>query len=104
MDAFVSDPNIEMAKYPKDGQARKECYFTAKGDTVYAMITELPDEDEFEIKDIELSKDSKITMLGVDGELEWEKEGSGIEVELPRLNPSKLPCNHVFTLKITNVK
>ncbi|VGO19622.1 alpha-L-fucosidase [Pontiella sulfatireligans] len=100
----IPDPIIEMAKYPKAGQARKECYFTTKGDTVYAMITELPDNGEFEIADIELSKDSKVTMLGVKGELEWEKEDNGIEVELPRLNPSKLPCQHVFTLKITNIK
>ena len=28
----IPDPIIEMAKYPRDGQARKECYFTAKDD------------------------------------------------------------------------
>lgn len=100
----VPDPIIEMAKYPKEGQARKECYFTAKGDTVYAMITVLPDSGKFEIKNIGLNEDSKVTMLGVDGELVVEKKGNGIVVTLPRLNPSKLPCNHVFVLKITKAK
>jgi alpha-L-fucosidase len=100
----VPDPVIEMAKYPREGQARKECYFTAKGDTVYAMITVLPDNGRFEIDDIELGKDSKVTMLGVDRLLKTKKRGNGIVVTLPTLNPSKLPCEHVYTLKLTSVK
>jgi alpha-L-fucosidase len=100
----IPDPIIEMAKYPKEGQARKECYFTAKGDTVYALITELPDAGKFLLKDIVLSAESSITMLGVERDLNVMKRAGGVEVELPRLNPSKLPCNHVFTLKITHVK
>jgi alpha-L-fucosidase len=100
----VPDPIIEMAKYPKEGQARKECYFTAKGNDVYALITELPDSGKFVIKGIEPGIDSKVTMLGVDGELKVRKQGTGIEVELPRLNPGRLPCQYIFTLKITDAK
>ena len=43
-------------------------------------------------------------MLGIDGELKVSRLNGGIEVELPRLNPSILPCEHIFTLKITQVK
>jgi alpha-L-fucosidase len=100
----VPDPIIEMAKYPAAGQARKECYFTARGDTVYALITVLPDDGTFGIRDIAPGEDSKITMLGVEGELKWKKEDGGIAVELPRLNPSRLPCRHVYTLKITSAE
>ncbi len=97
----IPDPIIEMAKCPREGQARKECYFTAKGDAVYAMIPVLPDSGSFEIRDIELSEGSEVIMLGVDGELKVTQSGTGIVVELPKLNPSKLPCNHVFTLRLT---
>jgi len=100
----VPDPILQMAKYPKEGQARKECYFTAKGDTVYALITVLPDSGTFAVDDITLETGSKVTMLGVDGELRVAKREKGIEVALPRLNPSKLPCKHVFVLKITKAK
>jgi len=100
----VPDPIIEMAKYPKEGQARKECYFTANGDTVYALITVLPDSGTFTIEDITLGAGSNVTMLGVDGALKVAKSGKGIEIELPRLNPSKLPCEHVFVLKMTKVE
>ena len=100
----IPDPIIEMAKYPRDGQARKECYFTAKDDTVYAMITRLPDSGVFTIKDITLSADSAVTMLGFDGELKTTAVDGALAVELPRFNPSTLPCQHVFTLKLTLVQ
>jgi alpha-L-fucosidase len=100
----IPDPIVEMAKYPRDGQARKECYFTAKDDTVYAMITRLPDSGVFTIKDIALSADSTVTMLGFDGELKTTAVDGGLSVELPRFNPSTLPCQHVFTLKLTSVQ
>ncbi|MEC8405329.1 MAG: alpha-L-fucosidase [Verrucomicrobiota bacterium] len=100
----VPDPIIEMAKYPKEGQARKECYFTSKGDCVYALITELPDSGKFVIKDIELSEDSTVTMLGYDSVLPVKLTDGGISVTLPNFNPSKMPCEHVYSLKITAVK
>ncbi|MBL6829442.1 MAG: alpha-L-fucosidase [Puniceicoccaceae bacterium] len=100
----IPDPIVEMAKYPRDGQARKECYFTAKDDTVYAMITRLPDSGVFTIKDIALGADSTVTMLGFDGELKTTAVDDGLAVELPRFNPSTLPCQHVFTLKLTSVQ
>ena len=100
----IPDPIIEMAKYPRDGQARKECYFTAKDDTVYAMITRLPDSGVFTIKDIALCADSAVTMLGFDGELKTTAVDGALAVELPRFNPSTLPCQHVFTLKLTSVQ
>ena len=93
-----------MAKYPKEGQARKECYFTTKDDCVYALITELPDSGEFVIKDIELNEDSTVTMLGYDAALPVEITNGGIAVTLPNFNPSKMPCEHVYSLKITSVK
>ena len=98
------DPILEMAKIPKPGQARKECYFTSKGDTVYALITQYPDNGIFKIEDIALTDKSKVTMLGVSGELNVQKNEDKINIILPNLNPTKLPCNHVFTLKITHVK
>ena len=100
----IPDPIIEMAKYPRDGQARKECYFTAKDNTVYAMITRLPDSGVFTIKDIALCADSAVTMLGFDGELKTTAVDGALAVELPRFNPSTLPCQHVFTLKLTSVQ
>ena len=63
-----------MARYPREGQARKECYFTSKNNTVYALITKLPDGDKFVIKDMELCSDSEVSMLGFEGTLEYQSK------------------------------
>jgi hypothetical protein len=68
------------------------------------MITRLPDSGVFTIKDIALSADSTVTMLGFDGELKTSAVDGGLAVELPRFNPSTLPCQHIFTLKLTSVQ
>ena len=99
----VPDPIIEMARYPREGQARKECYFTSKNNTVYALITKLPDGDKFVIKDMELCSDSEVSMLGFEGTLEYQSKENNIIVTLPNFNPSTMPCDHVYTLKLTNV-
>jgi hypothetical protein len=43
-------------------------------------------------------------MLGFDADLKTTAVNGGLAVELPRFNPSTLPCQHVFTLKITSVQ
>ncbi|WP_420792913.1 alpha-L-fucosidase C-terminal domain-containing protein [Lentisphaera marina] len=53
---------------------------------------------------MEVSPDTKITMLGVDGELKFAKTAKGIEVILPQLTPTKSPCKDIFTLKISHAK
>jgi alpha-L-fucosidase len=98
------DPILEMAICPKPGQARKECYFTAKGSTVYALIPLLPESGRFVIRDIELSADARIRMLGVDGELEFTTKDGEVEIVLPRLNPSNAPSEHVFVLEVSGVE
>ena len=69
----VPDPILEMAICPKPGQARKECYFTKKDDTLYALIPVLPEDGVFYLNDVKLSKDSEIRMLGVPGELDYKQ-------------------------------
>ena len=49
----IPDPILEMAKTPKKNQARKECYFTAKDDKLYVLMTMLPDCGTFVIKDLQ---------------------------------------------------
>lgn len=100
----VPDPIIEMARYPREGQARKECYFTSKGDTVYALITKLPDGDTFTIQDIELSTGTEVSMLGFEGLLDYTFENGNVTVTLPAFNPSSMPCDFVYTLKLTQAR
>ena len=75
--------------------------FTVKGENIYAICLDWPGEQvtietlgsrgallEGEIKNI--------TMLGVDGELDWRHEPGGLIIDLP---PEK-PCDYAYAIKI----
>ena len=89
---------------PEEGYAYKELFFTQKGNDIYGMMPVWPASNKMTVKDINISSDTQVSMLGVDGTLVFKKNKGGIEVTLPTLLPGKLPAEHVWTLKITNVK
>ena len=43
-------------------------------------------------------------MLGFDGLLKWKKAGDTIEIEMPKANPSKMPCEFAWTFKIDGIQ
>lgn len=47
---------------------------------------------------------SKITMLGTDDELKWEKVGNGFMIEIPESLQQKPPCEYAWTFKIISGK
>ena len=98
------NPILEMSIMPRPGQAVKQCYFTAKGDTLYAMLPVLPDDGKFTIRDVTVTAKTKVTMLGIEGELKFKSKRGQIEIELPKFNASRMPCSHIYTLKLTGVK
>jgi alpha-L-fucosidase len=98
------NPILEMSIMPRPSQAVKQCYFTAKGDTLYAMLPILPDDGKFTIRDVTPSDKTNITMLGVDGELKFKRKANGVQIQLPKLNPSRMPSRHLYTLKLTGIK
>ena len=87
---------------PKDGIACKEAFFTAKGDTLYAILPGWPGET-FTIKDVKPAETTTVEMLGVEGKLDFKPIDGNLVVTLPKLAPDKLPCEHAWTLKITGV-
>ena len=46
---------------------------------------------------------SKIQMLGLEANLNWEQVGKNIEIDMPKVNPSKMPCDYAYTFKITEI-
>jgi len=76
--------------------------FTRKGNTLYAFLLGWPENDTALIKSLGTTtpvasgKITRITMLGHEGELEWERTDSGLAVTLP----TTAPCKHAHGLKI----
>lgn len=94
---------IKMLKNPEEGMARKEALFTRNGDVLYAMCAALPDQ-QLVLRGIKAADDATVTMLGMVGDLEWEQQGENLVITLPMLNPSKMPCQHAWTFKLSRIE
>jgi len=94
---------MKLTVNPDPGQAIKEIFFTRKGDTLYCICAVLPDE-QLTVKDVQLGGSAKVSLLGIEGALKAKQDGENVVITLPRLNPSKLPCDHAWVLKIEGVR
>ncbi len=47
--------------------------------------------------------DARISMLGVDGTLDWERVGKGFLVDIPNSIQKNPPCSYAWTLKISGI-
>ncbi|WP_423737690.1 alpha-L-fucosidase [Chitinophaga caseinilytica] len=85
---------------PAPGYARKELFFTRKGDVVYAIAPVMP-EGVLEINGVTPASGTTVQMLGRPGNLKWTKTAKGITVTVPKLTAKETPCEHAWTFKIT---
>lgn len=80
----------------QEGDAR----FTSKGDYVYSIFLKWQGE-EFKLKAVKPVAGSKITMLGVPGDLDWTwNEANGLTIKYPRQKARPTPCSYAWALKI----
>ncbi len=90
----------------KDG---KVC-FTQNKDTgaVYALY--LADEDErmlpskIGLNNLQPAPNAEISILGINGQIKWEKVGKGCIIELPELSLKNLPGKYVWTIKFSKIE
>jgi alpha-L-fucosidase len=76
----------------KDGDVR----FTRKGNTLYAIALEWP-EEELRLTSLAGKEVLKVEMLGLNDPITWKQYGSGLVIE----PPAKRPCRYAYTFKIT---
>ncbi len=73
-----------------------DVFFTQKGNKVFSIITQW--KNEITINNI--SKPSKIELLGFDGTVQSKYKQGKLIVTLPKLTPDIIPCESAWTLKI----
>jgi alpha-L-fucosidase len=93
---------VKLLQRPDAGKARKEVLFTRKGNSLYAICAILPDE-RLVLQGIKASVGATVTLLGI-GDLDWNQSGDNLVVAMPRLNPSKMPCRHAWTFKVSKIE
>ena len=76
----------------EDGDVR----FTRKGNTLYAIALEWP-EEELKLTSLAGKEVVKVEMLGLTEPIVWKQSASGLVIQLP----AKQPCRYAYTFKIT---
>lgn len=84
---------------PEPGYAVREIFFTKKGKDIFAIVPKWP-KDKLEIRDMKVSKNTKITLVGTDIKIDFKQVGNNLLLIIPTLSPEELPCKHAYTFKI----
>jgi len=92
-----------VGTHPINGRAVKQAFFTSKPGILYAITPGWPGK-ELVLKDITPSKNTVVTMLGVDGDLKWEAVDGNLVIQVPQLSVDEVPCRHAYSFKVTGVK
>ena len=79
-------------------QDGKQVCFTQKGNTLYAMVLGALDKESIILKDLPLTEDAKVTLLGYTEELEWHSIHDGVWVSLPEIKGPE----YAYVLKLEN--
>jgi alpha-L-fucosidase len=92
-----------IAGKPAEGRAVVEAFFTAKEDTLYAILPHSPSRLLL-LKGVHPSAQTAVTMLGLERALKWTPIGDGIRVEVPQLSIDEWPCEYAYTIKLTHIQ
>jgi alpha-L-fucosidase len=85
---------------PWTTQAEGDVRFTSKDNYVYATFLKWAGE-EFKIKSVKPVEGSKITMLGVPGNLDWTwNKANGLTINYPRQKARPTACSYAWAFKI----
>jgi len=81
-------------------QVEGDARFTSKGDYAYAIFLKWQG-DQFKTKSVKPVEGSKITMLGVPGDLAWTwDETSGLTITYPKQKARPTSCSYAWSFKI----
>jgi alpha-L-fucosidase len=70
--------------------------FTRKGDTLYAIALEWPEEDTVRLRSLAGKKVTAIEMLGLTEKLDWRQSKEELVIRVP----TKRPCKYAYTFKL----
>jgi alpha-L-fucosidase len=81
-------------------QHEGDVYFTNKGEHVFAIFLKWQGE-EFRLKSVRPVENSKITMLGVPGDLKWRWDSAnGLTISYPKEKARPTQCSYAWAFKI----
>jgi alpha-L-fucosidase len=82
-------------KRPRD-MKKNRVYFTRKGADVYAIV--FGSAEKVTVPDAGAVK--SVTLLGSNRQIEWRRNGSGIEITMPMFRQGAAPAEHALAFKL----
>jgi alpha-L-fucosidase len=70
--------------------------FTRKGNTLYAIALEWPEETTLTLQSLAGKEVSKVEVLGLTNDVKWKVSGDGLTITTPSTRPGK----YAYTFKI----
>ncbi len=55
------------------------------------------------MRDVVSAENTEVSLLGVEKRLTWKQVGTTITIDLSEIGINDLPCDHVYTFKLTNI-
>jgi alpha-L-fucosidase len=80
-----------------DNMRQNGLYYTVKGNVLYVIVTRWPQKAFYVPKRQAVET---VSLLGSPLPVVWRKDGDGILIEPPAVNPGNMPCEHAWTFKI----
>ncbi len=77
-------------------------FFTKKGKTLYLICTKWP-ENSVSIEGSEKTSETRISLLGFNGKVEWESKSNTILIDPPAVTPADIPCQYAWIFKIEHI-
>jgi alpha-L-fucosidase len=83
---------------PSQMNGGQKLYFTTKEDSFYCMFHQWTGEINIDLLDSE--QVANVSLLGWEGEIPWKTEGQNLIIQVPKIGPDEIPCQHAWTLQI----
>jgi alpha-L-fucosidase len=81
----------------------KSVRYTARGKDIYAICLSWPGR-ELILESPKTTAETRVSLLGTPGELNFTMNGNQLRIEVPALSPDELPSKHAHVFKLTAVE
>ena len=83
----------------KSDQAIIDCFFTAKGVDLYAIVPRWPGR-QLVVKDVSAPASMKVSMLGAPGALKWKAKGKNVIIKMPQPVGDPVKTQWAYVVKL----
>ena len=97
------NPRLDATWKWTETRERPLVHYTCHGEVVYALCLAWPGKT-LRLEHPGPTPRTKVRLLGHPAPLTWRAAGQGMEIEVPALSPSELPCRNAWVFKLIGMR